>query len=273
MLIAKYVYFCKKLAMKKLTLLQSYIRHLLNAKHTKGHGIHSPYLYRFTQNAIYEKNPYYIFSKIETLRDTLKYDDRVIPFEDFGTGNNRDLRVMDIAKRSLKRTKWAQLLFRIVNFTNAQTVLELGTSLGLTSAYLASPSSVEKCITLEGSSRVAEIASENFEKLEIDNVEVIVGNIDQTLESALENIDKLDVVFFDANHKKEAVLNYFSQCIKHIHPETVFIFDDIHWSPDMEKAWREIRKHNQVTAAIDLFELGIVFFNKNFAKKTFRMVL
>lgn len=261
------------MAMKNLYVLKPYIRHLLNAKNTKGHGIHSPYLYRFTHNAIYEKNPFYIFPKIEALRENLKFDDRIILLKDYETGADREMSVRNIAKTSLKQKRWAQLLYRIVNFTGAKVVLELGTSLGLTSAYLVSPSSVEKCITLEGSSAVAEIAMENFEKLEINNVEVVVGNIDHTLESVLEGIDKLDVVFFDTNHRKESVLNYFSQCIKHIHPETVFIFDDIHCSADMESAWREIRRHKQVTATIDLFELGIVFFNKNFPKKTFRMVL
>jgi predicted O-methyltransferase YrrM len=259
--------------MKNLYALKSYIKHLFNAKNTKGHGIHSPYLYRFTQNAIYEKNPFYIFSKVEALRENLRFDDRTVLLEDFEAGTEREVKVRDIAKTSLKNKRWAQLLYRVVNFTDAKNVLELGTSLGLTSSYLASPSSVERCITLEGSRQVTEIASENFEKLEIDNIEVVVGDIDQTLKTALSEVETLDVVFFDANHRKEPVLQYFSQCIKHIHPETVFIFDDIHGSHDMEKAWSQIRRHPQVTATIDLFEVGIVFFNKSYPKKTFRMIL
>lgn len=259
--------------MRKIRYAYKYIRHALKAKHTKGHGIHSPYLYRFTQNAIYEKNPFYLFNQIETLRESLKYDDRTIAMEDFGTGANRDVRIRDIAKTSLKRTRLAQLLFRVVNFTNAKNVLELGTSLGITTAYLASSSAEIKCISLEGSSAIAEIARENFEKLEITNARIEVGNIDDTLKPALEELGSVDVVFFDANHRKEPVLKYFSQCLEHIHPETVFIFDDIHWSKDMEKAWHEIRKHDKVTASIDLFELGIVFFNKNFAKKRFEMAI
>ncbi len=258
---------------KKIRYAYKYTRHALKAKHTKGHGIHSPYLYRFTQNAVYEKNPFYLFNSIEALRESLKYDDRTIAMEDFGTGGNREIRVRDIAKSSLKRTRLAQLLYRVVNFTNAKNVLELGTSLGITTAYLSSPSAEIKCISLEGSSAVAEIARENFEKLEISNAEIVVGNIDETLAPALSELGKADVVFFDANHRKEPVLKYFSQCLEHIHPESVFIFDDIHWSSEMEKAWCTIRKHERVTATIDLFELGIVFFNKSFPKKNYKMVL
>ena len=250
-----------------------YLRHLMDAKNTKGHGIHSPYLYRFTLNAIYEKNPFYIFPQIETLRKNLNFDDRKLAITDFGTGSNREARVRDVARLSLKRPKWAQLLFRIVNFTKARNVLELGTSLGLTTSYLASVHSDVRCISLEGSEDVAKIAKENFEKLEIKNVELIVGDIDKTLNQALASMPQLDVVFFDANHTKEATLNYFSRCLEHIHPDTVFVFDDIHWSKDMEKAWCEIRKHQSVTATIDLFEMGIVFFNKSYQKKRFKMRL
>lgn len=259
--------------MRRIRYAYKYIRHLLKAKHTRGHGIHSPYLYRFTMNAIYEKNPFYLFSQIEALRESMKYDDRTILMEDFGTGENREIRVRDIAKKSLKRTRLAQMLFRVVNFTNAKNVLELGTSLGITTAYLASPSSDIKCISLEGSQAVAAIAGENFEKLEITNAKVKVGNIDVTLQQALEELGSVDVVFFDANHRKEPVLRYFSQCLEYIHPETVFIFDDIHWSADMEKAWCTIRNHEKVTAAFDLFESGIVFFSSNFPKKNYKMAL
>ncbi|NLO69814.1 MAG: SAM-dependent methyltransferase [Porphyromonadaceae bacterium] len=259
--------------MSKIRLIYKYFRHLLESKNTKGHGIHSPYLYRFTQNTIYEKNPFYVFQQIETLRDHLKNDDRWIEFKDFGTGFDRDVQVKTIAKKSLKRMVWAQLLFRIVNFTNAKNVLELGTSLGLTSAYLASPSADIRCVTLEGSHSVAEIAKENFEKLALRNIAVEIGNIDAILVNVLTKMGTLDVVFIDANHQKKSVLNYFEQCIKHIHPETVFILDDIYWSADMEDAWKIIRKHEKVTATIDLFEMGIVFFNKSFPKKTFKMVL
>ncbi len=250
-----------------------YIRHFFDAKNTKGHGIHSPYLYRFTQNAIYEKNPFYVFPKIELLRDNLIYDDRNLFVKDYGTGADRNARVLDIAKSSLKSPKWAQLLYRVVNFTKAQQVLELGTSLGLTAAYMASVNSEIKCETMEGSDEIAGIARENFDKLEIDNIEIVTGNIDDTLQPLLDKTEKLDVVFFDANHRREAVIRYFQQCIEHIHPDTVFIIDDIYWSADMEKAWNEIRKHNQVTTTIDLFEIGIVFFNKNYPKKTYKMKL
>ncbi|MFV0392248.1 MAG: O-methyltransferase [Paludibacteraceae bacterium] len=259
--------------MKKIRFVIKYLVHLLNAKNTKGHGIHSPYLYRFTQNAIYEKNPFYIFPEIEALREHLYFDDRVLDLKDFGTGQDRETHVMDIAKKSLKKRKYGQLLYRIVHFLQAKQVLELGTSLGITTSYLASGNSDIRCVSMEGSEAIVKIARENFEKLQLENIELIVGNLDETLSPTLNTKGNWDVIFFDANHRKAPTLNYFLQCLEHIHRYSVFIFDDIHWSEDMEDAWNEIRKHESVTVCVDLFEIGIVFFNKDFPKKTFKMTL
>lgn len=248
-----------------------YLQHLIQSKNTKGHGIHSPYLYRFTQDVIYEKNPFYTFPKIESLRRKLKLDNRSVAIKDFGTGKDRVEKVRDVANKSLSQKKEAQLLFRLMCFLNAKNVLELGTSLGITTAYLASSSPNVRCISLEGSEEIAKIANENFRTLGLKNVDLMVGNIDDTLPDALHQMDKPDVVFFDANHCKKATLQYFNQSIEHIEQKTVFIIDDIYRSNDMEDAWNEIRRHPKVTTTFDLFQLGIVFFNKNFPKKTYKM--
>ncbi len=257
--------------MDKIHYIYKYFRHQIRSKNTRGHGIHSPYLYRFTHNAIYEKNPFYVYSQMETLRENLFFDDRVLTLKDYGTGNDREMKVMDIAKTSLKKPRWAQLMFRIVNFTKAKSVLELGTSLGLTTAYMASVHTDVRVVSLEGCEEVAAIARENFAKLEVKNIEIIVGDIDETLDRALEKMPVPDVVFFDANHTYEATMLYFNRCLEHIAPHTVFIFDDIYWSKEMSRAWAEIKKHTAVTASIDLFQVGIVFFNKSYQKKNFRM--
>ena len=260
--------------MKKVRLTYKYLLHRLDAKNTRGHGIHSPYLYRFTQNAMYEKNPFYIFKKIEALQIELLQDERLLSFKDIVRGKNRELKVRQISKASLKHAKWGRLLYRIVHFTNAKTILELGTSLGLTTAYLTSPATDIRCVTFEESSQLAEIARGNFKKLGIDrNIDIIVGNIDETLAPQLAQMDTVDVVFIRANHRKASVLNYFSQCLKHIHSDSVLIIDDIHWSSEMEQAWNSIRKHEKVTASIDLFEMGIVFFFLIYPKKKFQMAL
>jgi len=248
-----------------------YIVHFLSARNTWGFGVHSPFLFQFTRFVLLEKHSYYIFQQIENLRLKLKKDFRDINITDFGTGGNRTETISEITSKSLKSAKYGQLLFRIVHYFKARNVLELGTSLGITTSYLASASSEIQCTSLEGCPEIAQIARENIDKLVIKTIEIVVGNIDNTLVNVLNQTNKLDFVFIDANHQSEAILNYFNLCLSKVHANTVIVIDDIYWSGDMEKAWKVIKNHPQVMSTIDLFQLGIVFFNSDLYKKHYKM--
>ena len=259
--------------------IYKYLQNKLFARHTFGYGVHSPFVFHFTKFIIYEKNPFYVFSEIELMRELLKKDDRIISVTDFGMGKSGERKIKNIAAKSLKPKKYGQLLYRIVNFCKPETILELGTSLGVTTAYLASAKSDVRCITMEGCSEIARVARENLDCLNVDfklpkslkNTEIIVGNIDEKLSDVVADADKLDVVFLDANHCSEAVLNYFEQCIPKIHEKTILIIDDIYWSKDMAQAWKVIKNHKKTVSTIDLFQIGIVFFDSDLPKKHYRM--
>jgi predicted O-methyltransferase YrrM len=107
--------------------------------------------------------------------------------------------------------------------------------------------------------------------MRVKNIEVITGPFDDTLAGALQQIGKVDLVFFDGNHRKEPTLHYFKACLQHADENTVFIFDDIHWSPDMQDAWEEIGRHESVTSTADLFFFGLVFFRKELSKQHFSL--
>ena len=150
-----------------------------------------------------------------------------------------------------------------------ETGLELGTSLGISSAYIAKANATSSFTTIVGCSEIAAIAKENFASLNIKNVQQIIGNFDDELPKYLNRTEKLDFVFFDGNHRKEPTLNYFKQCLAKANDNSVFVFDDIYWSSEMKEAWTEIKKHERVTVTIDLFFLGIVFFRKEQARQDF----
>lgn len=257
--------------MNKVRLIYKYLIHFLSARNTSGFGVHSPFLFQFTRFVLAENKPYYIFRKIELLRNNLKRDQRVLEITDFGTRNNRSNTVATIAKHSLKSAKYGQLLFRISNYFKVNTVLELGTSLGITTLYIAATSANIQCITMEGCPQIASVANENFQNLGFENIEIVVGNIDHTLDETLLKFDNLDLVFIDANHQFSPVINYFEKCLSKINNNTILIIDDIYWSVEMEKAWFSIKNHSKVTATIDLFHLGIVFFNTELSKKHYKM--
>lgn len=181
----------------------------------------------------------------------------------------KNIAVSAIASHSLKSPKYARLLFRIVNYFKPQSMLELGTSLGLSTIYQAKANEHAKFISIEGSNAVAEIAQQNFNCLKADNIQLIQGSFEEKLPEALKQFEKLDYVFFDGNHRKEATLNYFEICLQKASANAVFIFDDINWSDEMKEAWNEIKNHPRVFISIDLFMMGIVFFNPDFSKQHF----
>lgn len=250
---------------------KNYIIHFLTARNTGGYGVHSPYLFHFTRFILKNNHRFYVFGEIEKTRLALKNDKRLVQIEDYGTGSNRTEKISSITSNSLQSPKFAQLFFRIINHYKMRNILELGTSLGITTSYLAASSNDINCVTLEGSSQIANIATANFQLLKLDNIKTIVGNIDDTLEKSLNEIKTLDFVYFDANHTYEAVIAYFKMCLPYINTKTIFVFDDIYWSAGMKTAWDTIKNDASVSSTIDLFQVGIVFFNPDLHKKHFKM--
>jgi predicted O-methyltransferase YrrM len=145
----------------------------------------------------------------------------------------------------------------------------LGTSLGISTIYLAMGLPQGHITTIEGCPRTAELAANNFNILGLTNIDLITGSFEKKLPDLLEHLAKIDLVFIDGNHRKEPVLHYFYQCLQHIHDDSVIIFDDIHWSKEMEEAWKVIREHPSVTITIDLFRMGLVFFKEGLSKEDF----
>lgn len=229
-------------------------------------------MFQFIQNVLGERHYFYVFSEIENLRKSELKNAETIQIVDFGTGENRESTVKDILKKSVNPAKYGKLLFRIVHYFKFQDVLELGTSLGFSTSYLASSSSEIKCTTVEGSPEIASRARRNFEKRNLKNIDLVVGNIDDVLADIIDMKEKLDLIYIDANHTQEATLRYFEMCLSKIHNESVMVFDDIHWSEGMEEAWTKIAAHPAVTSTIDIFQMGIVFFNKNLIKKNYKVI-
>jgi predicted O-methyltransferase YrrM len=191
---------------------------------------------------------------------------------DFGTGPSKPRTVADIARSSLSSPKNLRLLFRIVSTYKFTNVLELGSSLGISTAYLAGASSLVKCVSIEGNKQIASMAVSNCENLGINNVSIIEGNIDTCLDQALLRFETLDFVFIDANHRSVPLINYFEKCVLKTTEQSIIVIDDINWSEDMNNAWSVIKSHTAVTSTISTYQLGIVFFNKNLTKNHYHMI-
>ncbi|MEZ5054276.1 MAG: class I SAM-dependent methyltransferase [Chitinophagales bacterium] len=218
---------------------------------------------------------YQDFERIERLRDELKDNHTEIEVVDLGAGSKsfrktkkvHKSKISKIVRKSVKKEKYGHLLFMMIRHFKANSILELGTSLGITTAYLASAHPNTKVITVEGSESIAKVAQENFDKLQLKNIQLIVGNFDDELKKICENCKGFDLIFIDGNHRELPTIDYFNTVLPYCHNDTILLFDDIHWSEEMQEAWEFIKNHPKVSLTIDIFEMGIVFLRKEFRQK------
>ena len=250
----------------KLKLAFAYVKYYLRANNR--HGIHSPFVYNFYTEVI-RKVSKSRNRRIEKERKRLKASNQILDFLDYGKkGTLHRKKVSDIAKTSLKSKKYAQLLSQSVKYFNINNILELGTSLGVTTSYLASNSNTS-VITMEGDPSVLKIAQNMWNHLGLTNIKSVEGNIDVTLDTIKK--ETFDFIYIDGNHKLEPTLRYFNSLLSKAHAKTVFVFDDIHYSAEMENAWNEIQNHQQTTVSIDLFFVGYVFLDPDLSKQQFEL--
>ena len=294
--------------MSKIHQIGAFIRHFLTAWNTSGEAIHSPYLFRLVRFVLRDENAYYCFRDIERRRELLLACEDSLDVVDYGSAGSPEglhvqRRVCDIAKNHLESARVGQVLFRIVNFLHEEEkrplqILELGTSLGITTAYLASVDSRNKVLTMEGSEAVLRVAQGVWKMLKLENIEWIQGNIDDTLyniysvqssdvriqssevrvqnsefrcQSSEAKGERIDLAYVDANHTYEATIRYANFLLNRLTEKGILVLDDIHYSEQMERAWRELKADPRVTTSMDLYHVGLLFVDTHYLKRHYRI--
>ena len=236
------------------------------------HSIHSPFFFDFYINVLKNRSHDERFQEIEKTRERLLTNSLELEVYDLGAGSThftKSKRVLSkIAATSLSPATLCSLYHRILKFQKAERVVELGTSLGITTLYLAADPTI-RVTTFEGSPSIADIALTNFESFNTTNIKLIEGNIDSTLYDFLQNPAKINFALIDANHRYEPTLRYFTALSKRMSKKGIIIIDDIHHTNEMSKAWNELKSHDLVYGSIDLFRCGILFFDIDLTKQHF----
>ncbi len=236
-------------------------------------GVHSPFLYQLITEVFRDKTDYDEYHAIESLKSELLKDDRIIEVTDYGAGSRVDhdnrRKVSNITLHTAKPVKYGRLLHRLVRHLQPAHVIELGTSMGLSAAYMASANPEARVYTIEGCPNIARIAKQNFDRLQLQNIDLEVGTFEDKLPEVLNMTGQAEFVFIDGNHRYQPTISYFEQCLNRAVNDTCLIFDDIHWSDEMESAWEEIKHNRKVTLSVDLFFMGLVFVRKELTKQDF----
>lgn len=237
------------------------------------HGTHSPFVYKLLDEVVYDDRHFYSFDAIEAIRSDLLKNNDTINILDLGAGSSintdRVRRISDIAKNSAKTADLGRLMFRLVNHFQPKVMLELGTSLGVSTLYQALGFANGRMHTFEGCPETAGIAKQSFQKGNVENVQLHLGDFKETLPEFLAQAAKVDWAFIDGNHQYQPTMDYFNWVMNKSHEGTVLVFDDIYWSKGMGKAWEEIKADERVTCTIDLFHVGLVFLKPGMTKEDF----
>ena len=243
-----------------------YLKYFLLSSHRRGHGIHSPFVFDLVSRVFRNKTDRNIVLKVEQIRKKMLSDGRTILVHDLGSCSELSKeclrRVSGIAKKSSVTRKYCRFLSGMAAEFGNPLIIELGTSLGISTMYMAASCKETPLVTIEGCPATAAIANENFLEAGIENIKIIEGPFDEVLPGVLASGVKPGLVFIDGNHRKEPVIKYFNQIAEIADNRTAVIIDDISYSREMTEAWNEIKLHQKVSVSIDIGRMGILFFKE-----------
>lgn len=259
----------------QLQLLIRWLRYFVRAKTI--YDVHSPFVADFISAVLEDDRHFYAFSEIEGMRRQLIQSKKMLKIEEHGAGslvNKEAARTIgNIARYAAIAPQAGRWLFRLVHYFKPNTILEFGTSLGISTMYLAAGSLNAKVVTMEGSPEVAKQAQRNFTFLKKTNIISQQGVFAHILPTILQELKSLDLIFLDGDHRSGASINYFEQCLPFANPQSIFIVADIHWSAEMEQAWEQLKAHPQVSLSMDLFYLGLLFIRtENIQKEHYTLI-
>lgn len=239
-------------------------------RYRRGYGVHSPFVFNLITKVIEERCSYYSFYDIELIRKQLLFRDNIIAYPDRQQkGKLRRRTVGEIVEREAIKPKHGALLFRLTNYFKSKNILQLGSSMGLSTLYLTSYAPGLNCIVIENIPEFASIARIAFDKAARNPIDLHTGSYRELLPQALEKMNQIDFIFFNTLYEQQNNIWLFNECIKHIHNETIFVFEGIKASRKMREFWKEVCSRHEVTVTIDLYSMGIVFFNKKLHKRDY----
>jgi len=225
--------------------------------------VHSPFVFSFYNEVLKREKS---SAKIAKLKEYYITNKEIVKKFDLGAGTSlKTSSVCEIFRRISIPTKYGRVLSNITEKFGAKYVIELGTSLGMGTAYLCE-GGAKTVISLEGNPYILEIAQSQLNPL-FPQATFLQGDFKETLPIALGKMPQVDLIYFDGNHRKIPTLEYFEMSLPFIHNQSIFIFDDIYWSREMTEAWEIIKSSQKVTLTIDLYRMGIVFFDPAIREK------
>lgn len=268
-----YFRFLFLIKVNRINFILKFLIYLVSSKHKRGHGIHSPFVFNLIQHVFGNKQVNTDLIEIKKVRKKLSKSKKIINLKGFGAGSHygksKQKLLGKIVNISAISKKYGHLLYRLVQYYKPNTIIELGTSVGISTMYMAIGSKKSKVFSIEGEPELVEIARNNIKDMNLDNAELFQSNFDDILPEILNKSESPLLIYIDGNHNKDATLGYFNKIIGNMEHKKILVIDDINWSREMNKAWKAIKTDKRVKVTIDIFKMGLVFFNEGLSKQNY----
>lgn len=201
-----------------------------------GYGVHSPFAFNLITWVIYEKSPFYAYKELNEIRKRISK-----------------------SKVRLNPARVDKLLFRLVNEVHPRNILEIGMGPGLSTAYMAKARRDASVITFD--SEVLKSAEQLFADY---NIEYCAGDINCQVAKYLNTLRSVDFVHFN---EQKPLSEIYERLQSKVHCNSLFVVEGIHASKDMRNWWNEIVADERTGITFDLYDVGLVFYDKTKIKQ------
>jgi predicted O-methyltransferase YrrM len=247
-----------------------YLKHRQKAK--RWDSFHSPLLFSLFTSCCDDRNDPSSYQQIESRRKQLIGSKETVARIDYGAGSmhvrsGQKQKIASIARHALSSSFQCRFMARLATFTDAKTILEFGSSLGISGAYLAAGNAGAKVVTVEGDPELTIRAEKIFQNLNLKNIQIIQSTFEDYILNESGRLNSIDLLFLDGNHQSQALLTYYHGLKNRYTSNTIIIVDDIYWSKDMQVAWSALIALPEVKQSVDCYYFGLLFFNPDFLDK------
>ena len=235
------------------------------------HGIHSPFVYDLVTKCFYDSKKQGAYKTLRAYRNKTIQHKKIIPITDFGSNyrvfKSKERKVSTVTKNAKITLKKQKLLYRVISYFKPDTILELGTSIGLGTIAMSIANPSSKLITMEECPNTSKLAQHYFNEFGLKNIYLKNSTVEDFFK--IKSSIKYDIVFINENHNKEDIINYFNILSDKINNDSILIFDGIYWNIKMTEAWNQIKGNPKVTLSIDTYYWGFIFFRIEQEKQHF----
>ncbi len=227
------------------------------------YDVHSPFLGELVEGVFRNRGHKPIFDAIENQRAIYQNCEKRIKKSELGAGSqvlaSAEVKISQLARSALAPAWQGRLYHHLTHHFKPSKILELGTCLGISTAYLFSGSPSSEMISIEGDEILASMAMRTLKTLFGTSAPAVChGTFAAQLPEVLEKLAPIDLVLIDGDHTYASTLNYVHQITPFLSADAIIILHDIHWSSDMHDAWLEIKSSPTFNLALDIFVLGLL---------------